>query len=159
MFSLDVVVAWVCAVVCCIVAYRVLVVPFWIAAAMALVFGLGVWIAVGPLCGWRMLPWSARIKRWGAPDTVYSPPAPVDHVAALLTPRPVGSLAPRPSQSTEPRPLESYELAGREPCWRCGAPPVEGTHAWEDRGPFQKLSNHTFKCENGHRWTNSTDGG
>lgn len=84
--------------------------------------------------------------------------APVDHVATLLARRPTRSVPPRVSRSTKPRPLASYELAGREACWRCGEPPMEGTHAWEDRGDFQLLSNHTFTCTNGHGWTHSTDG-
>jgi len=73
--------------------------------------------------------------------------------------KPVRPAPERKSRSTEPRPLEACELAVREPCWRCGEPPVEGTHAWDDRGDFQLLSNHTFRCRNGHGWTNSTDGG
>lgn len=102
---------------------------------------------------------AVKRARWGAPDTVYSPLAPVDHVAALPAPKPVRPAPARKSRSTKPRPLAAYELAGREPCWRCGEPPVEGTHAWDDRGDFQLLSNHTFKCANGHGWTHSTDGG
>ncbi|MEU0630609.1 hypothetical protein [Streptomyces sp. NPDC005989] len=100
-----------------------------------------------------------RIRMRGAPDTVYSPPAPVDHVAALLAPKPARPALERKSRSTEPRPLAAYELAGREPCWRCGELPVEGTHAWDDRGAFQLLSIHAFKCAAGHGWMNSTDGG
>ncbi|MFD3484925.1 hypothetical protein [Streptomyces sp. NPDC058665] len=157
-FNADVVIAWVCAVVFSIVAYGAMDLPLWMAAAMALVVGLGVCAASAPLCGGWMWRWSGRIRRWAAPDTVYSPPAPVDHVAALLARKPTRSVPPRVSRSTEPRPLASYELAGREACWRCGEPPVEGTHAWEDRGDFQLLSNHTFTCTNGHGWTNSTDG-
>ncbi|MET9956310.1 hypothetical protein ABZ135_32850 [Streptomyces sp. NPDC006339] len=159
MSSLDVVVAWVCAVVFAVVAYGAMGVALWLAAAMAVVIGVGVWLSVGPLCEWRMLSWSARIRRWGAPDTVYAPPAPVDYVAALLAAKPVRPAPARVSQSTEPRPLKPYELLGKEPCWRCGEPPVEGTHAWDDRGDFQLLSNHTFRCANGHGWTHSTDGG
>ncbi|WP_424864062.1 hypothetical protein [Streptomyces sp. MMS24-I29] len=106
----------------------------------------------------RLLAAVKRLRR-GAPDTVYSPPAPVDHVAALLAPKPARPAPARKFRSTKPRPLAAYELVGREPCWRCGEPPVEGTHAWDDRGDFQLLSNHTFKCTNGHGWTNSTDGG
>ncbi|MFF8423153.1 hypothetical protein [Streptomyces sp. NPDC015680] len=106
-------------------------------------------------CGW-MSRWSVRIRTRGAPDTMYSPPASVDHIAALLALKPSPVPAPK-SRSTEPRPLAAYELAGREPCWQCGEPPVEGTHAWDDRG--QLLSNHTFKCAAGHGWTHSTDGG
>lgn len=106
-----------------------------------------------------MARWSGRIKRWGTPDSVYFPPAPVDHLAALLAPTPAHPVPPRVSRSTKPRPLASYELAGWEVCQHCGEPPVEGTHAWEDRGDFQLLSNHTFKCTNKHSWTNSTDGG
>ncbi|MER0477044.1 hypothetical protein ABR737_01495 [Streptomyces sp. Edi2] len=155
----DVMVAWVAGVLFSIVAYGVLMVPLWMAAAMALVVGLGVWIAAGPLCWGPTSNWSVRIRRWGAPDTVYSPPPPMDHLATLLAAKPVYPAPERKSRSTEPRPLAAYELVGREPCWRCGEPPVEGTHAWDDRGDFQLLSNHTFKCGNGHGWTNSTDGG
>ncbi|MGA4844685.1 hypothetical protein [Streptomyces sp. G45] len=158
-FHADVVVAWVAGVVFTIVACGVMGLPLVMAAAVALVVGVGVWAASAPLCGGWMSDWSGRIRRWGAPDTVYLPPAPVDHVAALLDPKPVRPMPPRPSQSTEPRPLKPYELIGKEPCWRCGEPPVEGTHAWDDRGPFQLLSNHTFRCANGHGWTHSTDGG
>ncbi|MFJ8855684.1 hypothetical protein [Streptomyces sp. NPDC102437] len=94
-------------------------------------------------CGW-MSRWAGRSRRWGAPELL-----------ALKPPHPVPT---RKSRSTEPRPLAAFELAGRE-CWRCGEPPVEGTHAWDDRGPFQLLSTHTFTCTNGHGWRNSTDGG
>lgn len=154
----DVVAAWVTGALFSMVAYGVLMVPLWTAVAVALVVGIGVWIVAEPRC-WRLsAKWSVRIRRWGAPDTVYSPP-PVDHLAALLVAKPVHPAPERKSRSTEPRPLAAYELAGREPCWRCGEPPVEGTHAWDDRGDFQLLSNHTFKCRNGHGWTNSTDGG
>ncbi|MFD6329481.1 hypothetical protein ACFWGI_07910 [Streptomyces niveus] len=158
MFKADVVIAWVCAVVFTIVAYGAMDLPLWTAAALALVVGLGAWIASTPLCGQWMSRLSGRIRRWGAPDMVNSPPASVDHVTALLAPKPARSVPPRVSRSTEPRPLASYELAGREACWRCGEPPVAGTHAWEDRGDFQLLSNHTFTCTNKHGWTNSTDG-
>lgn len=98
---------------------------------------------------------------YGDGTALPSRPAPLGHVAALLAPKPTRSVQPQPrvSRSTAPRPLASYELAGREACWRCGKPPAEGTHAWEDRGDFQLLSNHTFKCTNGHVWTHSTDGG
>ncbi|WP_381805563.1 DUF6919 domain-containing protein [Streptomyces niveus] len=94
----------------------------------------------------------------GGSTALPSRPAPVGHAAALTAPKPTPSVPPQVSRSTGPRPLASYELAGREACWRCGQPPVEGTHAWEDRGDFQLLSNHTFKCENGHGWSHSTDG-
>lgn len=156
-FHADVVIAWVCAVVFSIVAYGVMDLPLWVAAAMALVFGFGVWVVSAPVCDgwvWRR---AGRIRRWGAPDTVYWPPAPVDHVATLLVSKPASVAAPK-SRSTAPRPLRSYEL-GTWLCPWCERPAVEGTHAWEDRGPFQLLSNHTFVCGDGHRWTNSTDGG
>ncbi|MFD3920213.1 DUF6919 domain-containing protein [Streptomyces sp. NPDC058595] len=96
---------------------------------------------------------------YGGNTALPSRQAPVSHVAALLAPKPTRAVPPRASRSTEPRPLASYQLAGREPCWQCGQPPVEGTHAWDDRGDFQLLSNHTFKCANGHAWRHSTDGG
>ncbi|MFJ2923108.1 hypothetical protein [Streptomyces sp. NPDC087307] len=105
----------------------------------------------------RLLAAVKRLRR-GASGTVYSPPASVDHVAALLTQKPSPPPA-RKSRSTEPRPLAAYELAGREPCWRCGEPPVKGTHAWDDRGDYQLLSSYAFKCGAGHSWTHSTDGG
>ncbi|MFB7211049.1 DUF6919 domain-containing protein [Streptomyces sp. NPDC056255] len=98
-------------------------------------------------------------RLWEVLEKVVSRPAPVDHTAALLAPRPPRPAPPRASGSTEPRPLMAHELAGREECWRCGEPPVEGTHAWDDRGDFQLLSIHAFKCAAGHGWTNSTDGG
>ncbi|MFJ2709060.1 hypothetical protein ACIO3R_38550 [Streptomyces sp. NPDC087428] len=158
-FHADVLVAWVAGVLCSIVAYGVLMMPLLMTGAMAIVVYLGVWFAAGPLCWGPALNWSVRIRRWGAPDTVYSPQPPVDHVAALLAAPPLRLAPARKSRSTDPRPLAAYELVGREPCWRCGEPPVEGTHAWDDRGDFQLLSNHTFKCRTGHRWTNSTDGG
>lgn len=90
--------------------------------------------------------------------TFNAPPS-SNHQTANPAPKLVHPALARKSRSTEPRPLSAYELAGREPCWRCGEPPVEGTHAWDDRGDFQLLSTHTFKCPNGHGWTNSTDGG
>ncbi|MEJ8654907.1 hypothetical protein WKI65_44425 [Streptomyces sp. MS1.AVA.3] len=158
-FHADVVIAWVCAAVFGIVAYGVMDLPLLMVAVMALVVGLGVWVVSAPLCGGWMWRWSGRVRRWGAPDTVYWPPAPVDHVAALLAPKPAPALVAAPkSRSTEPRPLTSYELTTWMCPW-CEQPAVEGTHAWEDRGPFQMLSNHTFMCGDGHRWRNSTDGG
>lgn len=152
----DVTIAWAAGTLSGIVAYGVLTVPLWMAAGLALVVVLGVWLTTNPLC--FGLTWAVRIRRWGAPDTVYSPPPPADHLAALLDAKPVRPAPERKSRSTEPRPLAAYELALREPCWRCGEPPVEGTHAWDDRGDFQLLSTHTFKCRTGHSWTNSTDG-
>ncbi|WP_328380699.1 hypothetical protein OHB13_38325 (plasmid) [Streptomyces sp. NBC_00440] len=158
-FHADVVVAWAAGVLCSIVAYGGMAAPLWMSAAMAVVVYLGVWLAAGPLFWGLAANWSVRIRRWGAPETVYSPPPPVDHVAELLASKPARQVPEQTSRSTEPRPLKPYELSGCQPCWRCGEPPVEGRHAWEDRGPYQLLSNHTFKCRNGHRWTNSTDGG
>ncbi|MEW2635395.1 hypothetical protein AB0903_28060 [Streptomyces sp. NPDC048389] len=102
--------------------------------------------------------WTGWIRRWNAPDTVSRPPAPVDHLAVLLAVTPATPRVAAASRSTEPRPLKSYELASWLCPW-CEQPAVEGTHAWEDRGPFQLLSNHTFVCGDGHRWRNSTDGG
>ncbi len=157
-FHADVVLAWVCAVVFSIVAYGVMDLSLWMAASMALVFGLGVWVASAPLCGGWMSRWAGRVRRWGAPDTVYRPPAPVDHLAVLLAATPTSARVAVPSQSTEPRPLKSYELTSWLCPW-CEQSAVEGTHAWDDRGPFQLLSNHAFVCGDGHRWTNSTDGG
>ncbi|MGY3061575.1 hypothetical protein ACVWZD_005873 [Streptomyces sp. TE3672] len=82
-------------------------------------------------------------------EKVASRPAPVDHAAALLAPRSPSPALLRASRSTEPRPLMAHELAGREACWRCGEPPGEGTHAWDDCGAFQLLSIHAFKCAAG----------
>ncbi|MGW2865924.1 hypothetical protein [Streptomyces sp. NPDC001205] len=156
-FHADVVIAGMCAVVFGAGAYAVMGLPLWIAASMALLLGVGVWVACAPLCGGRLSRRAAQIRRWGAPDTVA--PVPVDHVAALLASTSARSQgAALVSRSTEPRPLKSYELTTWLCPW-CNRPAVEGTHAWEDRGPFQLLSNHTFRCGAGHRWTNSTDGG
>lgn len=157
MCSLDVVVAWACAVLFTSITLGLL--PLWLTAVIAVVIYFVAFLSVGPLCGWRMMRWSARLRRWGAPDTMYTPPQPVDHVAALLAPKPVRSVPAPRSQSTEPRQLTKHELPLYLNCWRCGGPPVEGTHAWEDRGPFQLLSNYALKCTNGHRWRHSTDGG
>ncbi|MFD3422663.1 hypothetical protein [Streptomyces decoyicus] len=72
----------------------------------------------------------------------------------------VTSPATPASRTTEPRPLKAYELAS----WicpedDCGRTAVKGTHHWDDRGPYQLLSNHFLECPEGHRWRNSTDGG
>ncbi|MFB6881237.1 hypothetical protein ACFCY8_10425 [Streptomyces noursei] len=75
------------------------------------------------------------------------------HPAASTTATP-------PSRSTEPRPLQSYELASWTcPDPDCGRTAAKGTHRWDDRGPYQLLSNHSLECPKGHRWSNSTDGG
>ncbi|MFD3330156.1 hypothetical protein [Streptomyces sp. NPDC058701] len=158
-FHADVVIAWVCAVVFGVAAYGVMELPLWMAALMALLLGLGVWVTCAPLCGGWMSRRAGQLRRWGAADTVYWPPAPVDHVTALLASTPAQARMAAPtSRSTEPRPLGSYELTSWLCPW-CEQAAVEGTHAWEDRGPFQLLSNHTFMCGDGHRWRNSTDGG
>lgn len=62
------------------------------------------------------------------------------------------------SRSTEPRALASYELADWE-CPYCEQTAVEGTHAWDDRGPYQLLSVHVLRCPAGHGWSNHNDGG
>lgn len=62
------------------------------------------------------------------------------------------------SRSTEPRALASYELADWE-CPHCEQTAVEGTQAWDDRGPYQLLSVHVLRCPAGHRWSNHNDGG
>lgn len=62
------------------------------------------------------------------------------------------------SRSTEPRALASYELADWR-CPHCEEPAIEGTHAWDDRGPRQLLSVHVLRCPAGHRWSNHNDGG
>ncbi|MGW6941363.1 hypothetical protein ACWGF3_20520 [Streptomyces xanthophaeus] len=62
------------------------------------------------------------------------------------------------SRSTEPRALASYELADW-PCPHCDESAVEGTHAWDDRGPHQLLSVHVLRCPAGHSWSNHNDGG
>lgn len=157
-FNADTVLAWAAGVVFGVGAYGALGLPWLLAAGMALVVVLGVWRAAGALCGPWMMRWSGRIDRWGNPPAVRRAAARVEPLAALLEPVAVRPVPAPKSQSTGSRPLKSYELAGWE-CWRCGETAVEGTHAWEDRGPFQLLSKHAFTCPNGHRWTNSTDGG
>lgn len=67
------------------------------------------------------------------------------------------SLVPE-SRSTEPRVLASYELAEWS-CPRCEESAVEGTQAWDDRGPHQLLSVHRLWCQAGHSWSNHNDGG
>lgn len=62
------------------------------------------------------------------------------------------------SRSTEPRVLASYELADWL-CPHCEEPAVEGTHAWDDRGPHQLLSVHVLRCAAGHSWSDHNDGG
>ncbi|WP_157879007.1 hypothetical protein [Streptomyces sp. CT34] len=157
-FNADAVIAWAAGVMFGIVAYGVLGLPLWLAAVMALVVVLGVWFVSAPLCGPWMMCWSGRIRNWGRPAPVRHVPAPVDALAALLEPV-TGRSVPAPqSRSTEPRPLESYELGTWECPW-CERPAVSGTHHWDDRGPYQLLSNHALECPSGHRWTNSTDGG
>ncbi|MEV6421752.1 hypothetical protein [Streptomyces sp. NPDC051662] len=76
-------------------------------------------------------------------------------------PRRAATAAPTPgSRSTDLRPLAWYELsAWLCPAPECGLPAASGTHHWDDRGPYQQLSNHALRCPAGHRWTNSTDGG
>jgi hypothetical protein len=128
-------------------------------------------VAVGVLCLVRAVPrsrpvkqrlpeWAGRLDDWIAPRPVRSAkaPEPVDHLAFVLEGAAFPSVPVPPSRSTQPRPLAWYELATWK-CPLCEQTPVEGTHAWEDRGPFQLLSNHTFMCPDGHRWSNSTDGG
>lgn len=130
-------------------------------------------VAVAAVCFVRAVPrsrplkrrleeWAGRLDDWIAPPLVRPAGAtkPVDHLAFLLE-RATAPPVPAPattSKSTEPRPLADYELAPWT-CPTCQQTPVAGTHAWEDRGPFQLLSNHAFTCPDGHRWTNSTDGG
>ncbi|MFJ8676726.1 hypothetical protein [Streptomyces sp. NPDC093589] len=64
------------------------------------------------------------------------------------------------SRSTQPRPMDACELASWKcPDPDCGRTAAKGTHHWDDRGPYQLLSNHALECPNGHRWRNSTDGG
>ncbi|EPH46888.1 hypothetical protein ABT390_33900 [Streptomyces aurantiacus] len=154
----DVVIAWGIGVVVSILAYGVMGVPLWLTVAIVLVAGLGIWIAVGPLCGRGMSVWAGRIRRWGTPDTVYWPPATVEHVAALLGPQGAAAVSAPASKSTQPRPLQSHELASWKCPW-CEQPAASGTHAWEGRGPHQMLSNHALICPDGHHWNNSTDGG
>ncbi|WP_405546584.1 hypothetical protein OG590_39945 (plasmid) [Streptomyces goshikiensis] len=54
--------------------------------------------------------------------------------------------------------MASYQLASWT-CPYCEQTPSEGTHHWDDRGPYQLLSVHNLVCPAGHRWNNSTDGG
>ncbi|MFI7087707.1 hypothetical protein ACIBUR_29435 [Streptomyces anulatus] len=77
---------------------------------------------------------------------------------------PPAPAAPTPATTSpwrgEPRDLQPYELATWAcPSAGCGRAAAKGTHRWEDRGPYQQLSNHRLECPLGHRWTNSTDGG
>lgn len=153
----DVAIACACAVALSAAAYGLMDLPLWMAAAIALVSGPGVCVASAPLCGGWMWRRAGQIRRWGAPDTLHRPPAPVDPLAELLARQPTPVAAPK-SKSTEPRSLEWYELSTWL-CPQCEQPAAEGTHAWEDRGPFQLLSNHRLTCPDGHRWTDSTDGG
>ncbi|MCC9708215.1 hypothetical protein E4N62_24920 [Streptomyces sp. MNU76] len=108
----------------------------------------------------RLEEWAERLDDWIAPPPVRPPGAtkPVDHLAFLLDPATAPPLPAPATRSTEPRPLAEHDLATWK-CPTCQQTPVAGTHAWDDRGPFQLLSNHAFTCPDGHRWTNSTDGG
>ena len=163
----DVVTAFALALLYGAVGAGVMGVPWLLAVASALVVGVGVWCIVRAVPRSRPLKtrlegWAYRVDDWIAPPVALPvvPLKPVDPLAFLLE-RAAAPSVPAPvreSQSTEPRPLTSAELASWK-CWRCGETAVEGTHAWEDRGPYQLLSNHALKCPNGHRWTNSTDGG
>ncbi|MFB8442714.1 hypothetical protein ACFC7A_27050 [Streptomyces niveus] len=154
-FHADVAIVWLCAVAVSSTAYGVMDLAPWTAGAMALVTALVVWVASAPLCGGWMWRRAGQIRRWGAPDTVYWPRSPADPLAPRPAPAP--AVAPK-SRSTKPRALMPYELANWLCPW-CEEPAVKGTHEWEDRGPFQLLSNHTLVCPGGCRWTDSTDGG
>ncbi|MFJ2628980.1 hypothetical protein ACIO6T_37900 [Streptomyces sp. NPDC087532] len=110
----------------------------------------------------RLEGWASRVDDWITQPIAGHPvvPVPVTHPVLLhgLAPADVAPPPVVPSRSTLPRALEPWELTGWV-CWRCGGPAVKGTHAWDDRGPGQLLSNHALECRAGHRWTNSTDGG
>ncbi|MFJ1742614.1 hypothetical protein ACIOG4_28560 [Streptomyces microflavus] len=80
-------------------------------------------------------------------------------VTFSIQPAPAAPAASPPWRG-EPRDLRPYELANWQcPSTGCGRAAAKGTHSWEDRGPYQQLSNHRLECPLGHRWTNSTDGG
>ncbi|MFF4756359.1 hypothetical protein ACWD5R_39555 [Streptomyces sp. NPDC002514] len=161
LFYADAVAAFVLALLCGVVGLHVM--PWWAAAVPAVAVGAAAW-CVGravPRSRLRLEEWALRADHWISPPAPQRSDAeakPVELLVPESTATPRSMTPARASRSTEPRPLKPYELAGWE-CWRCGQPAVAGTHAWEDRGPCQLLSNHTLRCSNGHRWTNSTDGG
>jgi hypothetical protein len=161
----DVVAAFALALLSGVVGAGVVGLPLAVAVVSAVVAGVGVWCIVRAVPRSRPLKkqleeWAERVDAWILPSTPRPAvaPRPVDPLAFVLDRAGAGPAPVRESKSTEPRPLESYELATWKCPW-CEQTPVEGTHAWEDRGPFQLLSNHAFTCPSGHKWTNSTDGG
>ncbi|MDH6125939.1 hypothetical protein [Kitasatospora sp. GP82] len=61
---------------------------------------------------------------------------------------------------TDPAPLSDHALGGETcPHPDCGRTATSGTLQWDDRGPFQLISRHTYTCPAGHRWIHDTDGG
>ncbi|MFD6186124.1 hypothetical protein [Streptomyces goshikiensis] len=81
-----------------------------------------------------------------------------DSAGATAGPASTTAAAVAGSRSTEPQALASYKLADWL-CPHCGEAAVEGTHAWDDRGPHQLLSVHVLRCAAGHSWSNHNDGG
>ncbi|QDN54224.1 hypothetical protein [Streptomyces sp. S1D4-20] len=153
-FYADVVAACALGLLCGPIGAKALGLPWALAVMSAAVVWVGMWCILRAVAiradGWITQPIAGRP---GAPVRVT--PLVVAPEPATATITPPRLVAPR---STLPRALEPWELADWE-CWRCGRLAVKGTHAWDDRGPGQFLSNHALECHAGHRWTNSTDGG
>ncbi|MGW0335500.1 hypothetical protein ACWD0J_27120 [Streptomyces sp. NPDC003011] len=148
----DVVVAGAAAAASGAVAWRVLNLPAVMVAVSTLVVAAGAF-GLAQLFPARLLGrgWIA-VHAWG--DRKPNPPA------APLTPMPtvMPPVLKPTSRSTDPRPLATCELTSWKCPW-CESTASAGTHRWDDRGPYQLLSVHTLECPDGHRWTNSTDGG
>ncbi|MEU5298002.1 hypothetical protein [Streptomyces umbrinus] len=164
-FYADVVAAFALALLSGVVGAGVIGLPLAFAVVYAAAAGVAVWRIARAVPRSRPLKkrleeWAERVDDWILPSTPRPAvtPKPVAPLAFTLERAAAGPAPVQESKSTEPRPLKSYELATWKCPW-CEQTPVAGTHAWEDRGPFQLLSNHAFTCPDGHKWTNSTDGG
>lgn len=166
-FYADVIAGFALGLLYSLFSAKVLGMPWGLVAASAAMIGVGVSCVVRALP--RNQPLKRRLEGWALRvDALIAQPIATGRVMPDRVPRsePVAQLATAETarrssvtaRSTSPRALEPWELPAWK-CWRCGGPAVKGTHAWDDRGPGQLLSNHVLTCQAGHGWTNSTDGG